>query len=160
MRIRTDSWWDAGRKRAVLLAAVPDPLRDEATDWDPVWLEFLRTPENEARPGDVWVLRQQPGDASLRSWRNDPEVADWPVTGYGLVCPDEGCDAGVHCWDHASDCPGRYKGGFCKNGGPSCWRWTGTPEDDTLTGEPSLLIRGESTCGWHGHLRSGQMVSV
>jgi hypothetical protein len=156
VRIRTDSWWEAGRKRAVLLGAVPDPLADAETDWDPDWLEFMRSGD-EAKPGDVWVVRST---GHGRTYRADQGDAG-PIVGYGLVCPAEHCSSGVHIWDHASDCPGRYQGGVCKNGGPGCWTWTGRPEDDTLTGNPSLLIRAEGGgCGWHGYLRDGQMVPV
>jgi len=159
MRVRTDSWHNAGRKRAVLLGAVPNPLNDPDRSWSPDWRRFMVAPGNEAVPGDCWVVRQNPDDGTERGW--GASTLGWPVVGYGLVCPLESCTEGVHVWDHASDCPGRFGSEPCKydNGQAGCWTWTGTPEDDTLTGSPSLHCMAErGGCGWHGWLRNGQMV--
>lgn len=156
MRVRVDRWWEAGRKRAVLLGAIPNPLDDASSAWDPAWLDFLRTPGGEAEPGDVWVLRSAPGESG-RSWAEDEVTAGWPIIGYGLTCPETKCEDGIHLWDHATGCPARFASGPCKNGGPSCWTWTGQPEDDTLTGQPSLFMPTPG-CGWHGYLRDGVMV--
>lgn len=152
MRVRTDSWWHASMKRAVLLGARPDPRQDPAKDWSPDYLEFLDHGE-EAKPGDVWVVR---GQDRTQSWGGNPDAADWPVVGYGLVCPNEACPDPVHFWTHAHDCPA--PSGPCKMGGPSCWTWTGSPEDGTLTASPSLYSpRSLGGCGWHGFLKAGEL---
>lgn len=94
------------------------------------WRDTLAAPP--AEPGDVWRLH----------------------VGYALTCPKTDCTAGVHYWDHAWNCPRRYE-----RDAPSCWQWSGSPEDGTLSATPSLHVLAErGGCGWHGWLRNGQMV--
>jgi len=99
---------------------------------DQDWSHTLAVPP--AEPGDVWRF----GGA------------------YALTCPNEACDQGVHAWDHAWDC--RPNARKCSG---TCWNWSGSPEDGTLTAQPSLHVLAEKGgCGWHGWLRNGEMVSV
>jgi hypothetical protein len=92
-----------------------------------------------AEPGDVWRLVTQAGD----------------LLGYTLVCPNPECSAGVHAWTHAGNCEHRDHPAHA-----SCWTWTGSPEDGTLTASPSLQVIASSAgdCAWHGWLRNGEMV--
>lgn len=156
MRLRTEHWWDAGRKRAILLGAAADPRLDDPARWDKVFLDFLNTDGNEALLGDVWVIRLHPRSRRQTSWRDHEE---WPIVGYGLTCPLETCDAGIHIWDHAYDCD-FYKGSDCKIGAErlSCWTWTGSVEAGDLTASPSLhCVKDLGGCGYHGFLQNGVM---
>lgn len=156
LRRREDFWWRAGKKRAILLGAVPDPREDDSKNWDPDYLAYLSDPKaEECKPGDVWEFRDL-GDGTQTYRRKGHTKA--PVIGYGLWCPNERCHYGMHVWTHASDCKADA-GKPCKNGGPSCWNWEGTIEDNDLTAHPSLWANHES-CGWHGYLRHGEMQSV
>lgn len=157
LRRREDSWWDAGRKRAVRLGASPDPATDHERNWADHFLKMLANREfEEAKPGDVWEVRQDPRDGRTQTVRLDPA---WTVIGYVLTCPNEQCSEGVHQWTHARDCKAPFEN--CKNGGPSCWNWEGTIEDGDLTGNPSLWASADlGGCGWHGYLRHGEMQSV
>jgi hypothetical protein len=155
LRRREDSWWTAGKKRTVLLGAVPDPRRDDAKNWSQDYLKALSDPAfEEAKPGDVWEVRLDPTDDRTQSIRRGGNE-HWQVIGYVLVCPNEACLYGVHQWTHASDCKAPY-GDVCKHGGPSCWTWTGSIEGGDLTGHPSLFAKFKE-CGWHGFLQQGVM---
>jgi hypothetical protein len=91
------------------------------------------------------------------------ELGDvWPITssdgstiGYILTCPNPACSRGVHAWTHAGNCEHRDHAPH-----QSCWTWTGSPEDGTLTATPSLQViaSGPGDCSWHGWLRAGEMV--
>lgn len=178
MRARYDNYRDAGRWRAIVLGAVPDPREDRSVSWDPGFLSFLDR-HDEAKEGDVWVFRLKPaGPHVTATWRAvDAETAHWPVSHYGLVCPAKNCRYGVHVWDHAYNCPAREVwGADCKRGGKrlSCWDWTGTIEAHTLTADPSLHILPvkdksdqpypaddlRQTCQWHGWLKKGAMTQA
>lgn len=164
LRLRQDAhWWQAGAKRAILLGARPDPRKDDSKNWDPLYLRELNDPTfEEAKPGDVWRLVIDPdyeaGKGRTYSWL--PKDG-WILGGYAIWCPKEDCNEGVHWWSHATDCKGMY-GEPCKYGErpgqSSCWLWTGSVEEGNLTAEPSLFASG--SCGWHGFLRQGEMVSV
>lgn len=158
MRLRTDGWWRAGMKRAVLCGAVPNPLDDPEGNWDPKYLAFLRDGE-EAKPGDVWRVSWVNGGEGVT--RDGQPVPERPAgNGYAMTCPRESCKSGAHSWVHASDCQGAY-GDPCKVGAGrvSCWDWTGSPEEGNLTANPSLYIMGPESghhgCGFHGFLRDG-----
>jgi len=157
VKLRTDpEIWphDAGRKRAVLLGAVPNPLDDLETNWSEDWLAFVRADGGEAAPGDVWEISINPDNDRQHSC---VPHEGWTVVGYTLWCPNEACPFGTHEWTHAHDCK-PYDGVPCKNGGPSCWTWTGSPLDGTLTASPSLYSpRDIGGCGWHGHLNAGEL---
>jgi hypothetical protein len=168
VNLRTDSWHDACRLRAVRLGAVPDPTKLPAAErdrYDPEWLVYVATRE-PARPGDVWQLRQNPsGPYVQRSYGGNRP--GWPVCGYVLVCPVATCPEGGHDWDHAFDCPaGARFGAACKRGAAraSCWDWSGNAGDGTLTANPSLQVLPcpdaagvPTTCQFHGWLRAGHL---
>jgi hypothetical protein len=156
LRRREDFWWEAGKKRAILLGAIADPREDDATHWDPEYLAMLSDPERQpAIPGDVWEVRLDPNDKRRQSYRREG-CEDWQVIGYGLVCPNEACDYGIHVWTHASDCKAPYGQEGCKRNQPSCWTWTGSIEGGDLTASPSLFAKSKE-CGWHGFLQQGEM---
>lgn len=136
MRLRTDSAHIAGWKRAHRLNGCPHAGKSAECVCRSMKPENASVPE--AEPGDVWRTREG--------------SADGPVIGYGLTCPNERCDQGMHIWTHAYDCTDRTPG-------HSCWTWTGSPETDDLTATPSLHVMAElGGCGWHGWLRDGVMV--
>jgi hypothetical protein len=147
VRVRTDAWMVAGWKRAASLgvADVAGSIRKS------------RTPV--ARLGDVWVVRfvasDDPGiTTTVRS-------AKGPIVGYALTCPNEACTFGVHDWTWTNNCDQKLpKGSRCAHmrDRTSCWTWTGSPADGTLSASPSLHSPTDlGGCGWHGHLRNGQM---
>lgn len=153
LRRRSDDWRDAGRWRAILLGAVPDPRLDRMVRWDPDFLAWIDT-HDAALVGDVWEVRRGQVNGHLAHSHNGDR--DWAVGGYALVCPVESCTYGVHSWTHAFDCPARETfGGRCKRGEgrQSCWDWTGSVEDHDLTADPSLQVL--KACLFHGHLRQG-----
>lgn len=142
MRLRTDSWYWAGIHRAVLNGGLGAPALQ---GWGELQSDFDATPIAEL--GDVW---RSGGFASNQ------------FGGYVLTCPETvRCSVGVHPWWHAYDCPaGRLTDGVCKRGAgrDSCWDWSGSPENGTLTALPSLHVLVErGGCGWHGYLRDGVM---
>lgn len=156
MRLRTDSPFMPGWKRAVLLGAKPDPRETEPRgEWDPAWLDYMDSGE-EARLGDVWIIRSARGPDGHLYFHYGSDRSDWPIVGYVLTCPVVTCTQGVHRWDHAHDCPA-HKGQECQQGaGRGCWTWTGSVEDGTLTGSPSLHAPTElGGCGFHGWMRDG-----
>lgn len=147
MRLRTDSWYIAGWKRAAALGR-PD-----------VAGSVLDDPVPAAELGDVWVIRFD-GDRT-QSHDNTPE--DWPIIGYALTCPNEQCRFGVHDWTWANNCGEKLPEGEARcthmRDRRSCWQWSGSVDDGTLTATPSLHSPTElGGCGWHGHLRDGEMV--
>ena len=171
LRLRTDDWRDAGKWRAVLLGAAPDPRQHPETRWAAGWPEWLESHE-EAKPGDVWPIKESPdgltpsrrGQFIITSSRPD---LDWPVTHYALVCPVLSCPDGVHAWHHAYDCEaGDTFGAACKRGPGrhSCWDWSGSIEGGNLTAAPSLQVLLSDppgrTCAYHGFLREGVMTNA
>lgn len=167
LRLRTDNWHDAGRWRAILLHAAPDPRTDSNVKWAQGWPDWIDSHE-AAQPGDVWRMRQRPFGPLVALTENEKEPTWWTV-GYALVCPVITCREGVHPWIHAHDCPaGSLWGADCKRGAGrrSCWDWTGSVEHHDLTAAPSLQVLSEKdgrkldTCGFHGYLRSGVLGPV
>lgn len=133
--------------------------RHEETLWfDPPELVGVEP----ARPGDIWRVRW---------WVNVEQAAagitEGPIAGYAICCPK--CLA-VHQWTGATNCPqipwthtepdGRtYSGTKCRHSGTgSCWDWTGSAEDGTLSASPSLYCQeSKGGCGWHGYLTNGTL---
>lgn len=118
------------------------PLAPSATNralWD-------ATPA--AEPGDTWRVHwYRPIDYT------GPEL----LAGYAICCP--GCRH-VHRWTGALNCASKREreSGVVTcdhNGVASCWTWTGSAEDGTLTASPSLHAVG--ACGWHGWLQNGEL---
>jgi hypothetical protein len=148
VNVRRDSFHIAGWKRAhqlrgcecspemIAASQLPRFERSEGTvshiAHDP---EYFDIPA--AQEGDVWRLTSAAGN----------------LRGYALACPEQSCELGAHGWDHARDCADRGNAEA-----PSCWNWTGTPEDGTLTASPSLhCVKEWGGCGWHGWLQNGVM---
>lgn len=112
-----------------------------------------------AQPGDCWRVR----------WARTvdmPEGAEGAIAGYAICCPK--CKQ-VHNWTSARNCP--RVDGVCKHSGlGSCWTWTGSAEEGTLTASPSLHSLDDDNdggaadngtgCGWHGYLRNGELVEA
>lgn len=151
MRLRTGDWWTAGRKRAIANGARQHPLEEDPTaNWHQPYLDELADPNFEAaQPGDAWRIY----------WAKAAGVPE-PIAGYALTCPKPDCPDGVHQWTTASNCSTKGQDGKrCSHEGiGSCWTWTGSAEDGTLTANPSLHCVAPIGCGWHGWLRDGQMV--
>lgn len=138
MRFRTDSVFAA--------ADVARRERGEPTRFlehlDP---ELASTPP--AVPGDVWRMRWYGSDA---------------IAGYDICCPQ--C-LDVHAWTTALNCASRRPleggGSACAHSGVgSCWDWSGSAEEGTLTANPSLhSIAEKGGCGFHGWLRAGVLTT-
>lgn len=93
-----------------------------------------------AEPGDIWRVLW---------WTPPGEVS--PLAGYDICCPK--CRQ-VHGWTSALNCASRRLDGRCDHSGVgSCWTWTGSAEDGTLSASPSLHASG--ACGYHGFLQHG-----
>lgn len=150
------------------LSPMPDPVRirfrtdNEFEAEDARWrregaeLRWLNRDEPNdtppAEPGDIWRTFWHGG----------------PIAGYAICCPKCG---GVHHWTTASNCPQDVpwevtnadgsisKGMKCRHSGVgSCWNWTGSAEDGTLSATPSLYCIETPDgwgCGWHGFLTNG-----
>jgi hypothetical protein len=154
MRRRVDTYFTAGWKRAYALGNLPDAAPS-----------VIENPIPAAEPGDVWIIRADPNDWKTQTWADQHE--DWPIVGYALTCPNERCRFGTHEWTHASNCNLKITSEVigsqprCQHEAEhrSCWEWTGTIEEGTLTATPSLLSpEASGGCGWHGFLRNGEMV--
>jgi hypothetical protein len=150
MRLRTDNFHLAGWKRAALIGGRIDVAKS-----------ILDDPIPAAEPGDVWIVRQSPKNIDeMRFGGSDEESADWPIVGYALTCPNGACRFGVHDWTWANNCSQKLP-----EGGPrcvhmrdrqSCWTWTGSVEEGTLTANPSLHSPTKlGGCGFHGWLKKG-----
>jgi hypothetical protein len=130
-------------------------MRAKGTEWRDIW--GISKEEWDAlepgRPGDIWRIR----------WYKDG--SEGPIAGYAIWCPK--CND-LHHWTTATNCreggqEHSYKSGtgvertyyVCGHSGVgSCWEWTGSAEEGTLTARPSLLCH---TCGFHGWLTNGQL---
>lgn len=106
-------------------------------------------------PELVGVEPAQPGDCWRAHWHALSGVG--PIAGYAICCPK--C-LQVHSWTSARNCKP------CPHQGiGSCWQWSGSAEDGTLTASPSLhaLAKGPKVgidghgCGWHGWLQNGEL---
>jgi hypothetical protein len=141
IRLRTDHRYIAAMK------ALGKP-RVESGD-DPTWCtqeEWDATPA--AEPGDIWGPVE---------WYGHPGS----LAGYDIACPK--CHD-VHGWTTARNCSSRRAlpgGGFtCDHEAAhgSCWTWTGSAADGTLSASPSLHCDASiGGCGWHGFLTNGEL---
>ncbi len=121
------------------------------------WAEYLGIAREEyealppGQPGDIWRVHWHKQDG------------EGPLAGYAIWCPK--CND-LHHWTGATNCTfqatehtykkpdgsdGTYK--VCGHSGTaSCWGWSGSAEEGTLTARPSLLCH---VCGFHGWLTNG-----
>lgn len=123
-------------------------MRFKGTPWEP-YMDYITKESFDATP------LPQPGDIWRSLWYQSPEekAAGKPrvIAGYAICCPKCG---DIHVWTTATNCSSR-KNGVCSHSGVgSCWEWTGSAEEGTLTASPSLLCH---ECGYHGWLRNGQL---
>lgn len=141
IRFRTDSYSEADD--AARLRRGHAPLWHDAEELVGV---------EPASPGDCWRVRWYKSDG------------EGPIAGYAICCA---LCLQVHSWTTALNCGSRNAQGSCEhNGVSSCWQWTGSAEDGTLTASPSLhaidqggcpAIDNAHGCGWHGWLLSGEL---
>lgn len=123
----------------------------ETTYYDPPELEGIEP----ARPGDTWRVRWK---ATIE--QEAQGISEGPIAGYAICCPK--C-LQVHFWTTALNCaslrPLPGGGSVCDHSGVgSCWAWTGSAEDGTLTASPSLhSVAEKGGCGWHGFLTNGEL---
>jgi hypothetical protein len=130
------------------LAANLDKAREVYGDRHDIFTLITQT--EPAKPGDTWRLTWSERGGNL--------------AGYAICCPK--CKQ-VHYWAQANNCTADVRNGVCKHaratdGGElgSCWQWTGTAEDGTLTAQPSLFASGVGECGYHGWLSDGVLTEV
>ncbi len=129
IRFRTDGNHWADLKAGGLTA---EQFREEWKETGVSAEEFEATPK--AEPGDTWRIQWYASEG------------EGPLAGYAICCP--GCGR-LHYWTTANNCKP------CTHSGKSsCWQWTGSAEQGTLTARPSLL---SNACGWHGFLTDGEM---
>jgi hypothetical protein len=136
MRFRSDAWHFADHKRK-------SHSREQLSSWH-------YTPEQIAMIEGI--APAQPGD----TWRVHWYAAEGlgPICGYAICCPR--CTE-IHLWSTASNCASRIPDtASCAHSGVgSCWQWSGSAEDGTLTAQPSLYA--VNACGWHGWLTNGEL---
>lgn len=151
IRFRTDSWFKA------------DDAARRARGIETVWFDPEELAGVEpAQPGDCWRSRW-----ALSVDQTAAGMTEGPVAGYAICCPK--CLA-VHAWTSAVNCAQpreftyvdngvTHTGKSCVHSGVgSCWNWTGSPEEGTLGGTPSLhCVESLGGCGWHGYLTNGQL---
>lgn len=107
-----------------------------------------------AEPGDTWRMRWHGG------YDKAGNRLEGPVAGYAICCPQ--CRE-VHHWTTADNCATKGQNPeyphsclhSLSGSLGSCWIWTGSAEDGTLTAHPSLFASG--ACGWHGWLQNGDL---
>lgn len=146
IRFRTDCWFRA------------DDAARHARHQETLYFEITELAGVEpAQPGDCWRVR----------WCATGDQVG-PIAGYAICCPV--CKQ-VHSWTSARNCGSKRDRGAgiiaCDHSGVgSCWIWSGSAEEGTLTAQPSLHAIDEGGragdnahgCGWHGRLRNGEMV--
>jgi len=149
--LKTFGWtWEGDGERSYGKCFAPGPEYDEAkAGWD-------ATPK--AEPGDVWRLH----------WGGVAELGEsGPVAGYAICCP--GCGH-VHPWIRAKNCNQKVQKSYVDSktgqsvayescvheGVSSCWQWSGSAEEGTLTASPSLQVQ-QDDCHWHGWIQAGDI---
>jgi len=152
MRFRTDGWHYADLKAS---GETFENYYPESDPWrtDPIVKKYWDdTPK--AEPGDVWRI----------FWYHrgsDGEYIDDRIAGYAICCI--GCGR-VHNWINARHCSQPVQkdwGESCvhRENYTSCWTWSGSAEEGTLTASPSLqVLQGpDQPCGWHGYIQDGDI---
>jgi len=146
MHFRTDGWHYADIKakgESFDQHYPPDSFitAEEREQWKK---HFDETPK--AEKGDVWRIH----------WANDRGIA-----GYAICCIVCGR---VHTWTQARNCSTKKGDGTCAhNSGEnlsSCWNWSGSAEEGTLTATPSLMVVTEVCewhCNYHGFITNGEI---
>jgi hypothetical protein len=154
MRFRTDGWHYADLKTH---GWTRERFVEEYKERVPDYLDkFEATPI--AEPGDVWCIH----------WYKEG-IEQGPLAGYAICCIKCGH---VHNWTTAGNCQTdvqavHYTGtdgsdqqypacAHKRTGAGSCWNWSGSAEDNTLTASPSLLVTDQK-CGFHGWLQDGEL---
>jgi hypothetical protein len=123
--------------------------------------EWLAVPP--AKPGDTWRIHWHDNNAPNKQG---------PIAGYDILCTRCGK---LHAWTTATNCAtrrrlpdyvwtderGEHRAEMWKcdhEGTGSCWTWTGSAENNTLSASPSLWSQQEKGgCGFHGHLTNGEL---
>lgn len=161
MRFRNDGWHYAdlkshGWRFAEHLGEQGDYVygswckTQEELDQDKKWWDEVPP----AQPGDVWRVR----------WYK--QEGEGPIAGYAICCI--GCGK-VHSWTTANNCSQKYETSYtdkdgehkyftCPHSGTgSCWEWSGSAEEGTLTASPSLQVVAHKPgdCNWHGYITNG-----
>lgn len=137
MRFRTDHMTAAEEHARVLAGKSRIPCTCD--DLDCASRPEVYEKVEPARPGDMWTCM----------------FSDRGQAGYWLCCPKCG---DLHAVTSASNCTEKGTfGGYvmCRHQHEriSCWTWSGSAENNTLTAHPSIHFVGE--CGWHGWLENG-----
>jgi hypothetical protein len=122
---------------------------EERARWRANW---EATPK--AEPGDVWRI--------FYHHEVDGQQIDDQIAGYDICCIACGR---VHAWTSARNCNQKIPmpwGESCvhREARTSCWTWTGSAEEGTLTASPSLQVLKEYCpwgCGWHGFIQNGDI---
>lgn len=153
MRFRSDGWHYADLKARGMTF-------EEYHSWGP-WMEEDKKYWDDcpkAEPGDVWRI----------FWGGENRDEN-RVAGYAICCP--GCGH-VHNWTTAGNCNSKIPASYVdsKTGGivqyqtcvhsgiSSCWNWSGSAEEGTLTGTPSLQVTAsDPECHWHGYITNGDL---
>jgi hypothetical protein len=154
MRFRTDGWHFADLKNfGYTLETYHSwgPISDEdRKEWDAV---------PKAEPGDVWRIH----------WHHNEGEPEGAIAGYAICCP--GCGH-IHSWTTAGNCNQKVQRSYvdtktgqmvnyesCVHSGvSSCWNWSGSAEEGTLTAAPSLQVtHSDPDCHWHGFIQNGDI---
>jgi hypothetical protein len=157
MRFRMDSWHYADLKVAMTWEQYTDGWSSSPTEEDKRYWD--ETPK--AEPGDVWRIHWSHHDPI-----DGPQIDD-RIAGYAICCI--GCGH-VHAWTTAGNCNQKIQCSYkdsntgldvpytsCVHSGlTSCWNWTGSAEEGTLTATPSLQVT-QDECKWHGYITNGDI---
>lgn len=157
MRFRTDGWHYADLKANGWTWERYAACFDESDDVAAIKREWDAIPP--AQKGDVWRV----------FWYHDEngQQVDDRIAGYAICCIVCGQ---VHAWTSAGNCSQKVKRSYVDSGGKtveydscahsgvsSCWNWSGSAEEGTLTATPSLMVIPGHGCSYHGWIRNGEI---
>src|SRR5665213_3555856 len=140
MRFRKDGWHYADLKARGMTFEQYFSWEDSASVREQYKKEWDAVPK--AEPGDVWRIHW-----SHHEPPSGPQIDDW-LAGYAICCI--GCGR-VHDWMSANNCSQKIQSSYkdsstgldvpyttCvhQRDHTSCWAWTGSAEEGTLTGAP------------------------